>query len=50
MGEVVLKKDISKGQVWEITREGYETTIVTLPKLAIGKSHTLEVRLMPIAA
>jgi hypothetical protein len=45
-----LKKDIAKGQMWEITRDGYETAIVTLPKLAIGKSHTLEVRLTPIAA
>ena len=49
-GEVVLKQNISKSQVWEITREGYETAIVTLPKLKVGKKHTIEVRLTPIAA
>lgn len=50
MGEMVLKKNITKGQVWEITKEGYETAIVTLPKLKAGKKHTIEVRLTPIAA
>ena len=49
-GEVVLKKNITKSQVWEISREGYETATVTMPKLKIGKKHTLEVRLTPIAA
>ncbi len=50
MGEVILKKNIAKGQVWEITREGYETAFVTLPKLTRGKSHMIEVHLVPIAA
>jgi hypothetical protein len=36
--------------VWEITKEGYETAIVTLPKLKVGKKHTIEVRLTPLAA
>lgn len=49
-GEVVLKQKITRGEVWAISKEGYETAIVTLPKLALGKSHTLEVRLTPIKA
>ena len=49
-GEVVLKQNIAKGQVWIITKEGYETATVTLPKLPIGKKHTIEVRLTPLVA
>jgi hypothetical protein len=49
-GEVVLKKNISKGEMYQIAKDGYETLTVLLPKLKAGKKHTIEVRLMPIAA
>jgi hypothetical protein len=48
-GEVVLKRNVTKGQVWKISKEGYETLIVTLPRFQVGKKHTIEVRLMPSA-
>ena len=49
-GESVWKKHISRNQTFEISADGYETAYVTLPKFKIGKSHTLEVRLTPLAA
>lgn len=49
LGEATLTERITQNETWEITKEGYEPLLLTLPKLPRGKKHTLEVRLTPIA-